>query len=288
MDAFTSRGLAERIGIGKDLAARILALPTAPDPAKFLTPEGYLRKLAKAAIKAGHQHDALAALALSVGPRRAEVPDPPEPSGEAAPAPSPAQAPAHAHDGDVTAEDLQTAGTVLRGIVEGLGQAIGKALKSKKDAADAIPLLDKFRALQGEFRQTVEQLEEIRQQHLELLPRADVYAAAGRLFQVVRGMADAWTNDLLTAGNLPSWIATAGGVFPESAQARQHVRMALRNYASSHYNQLAEALGDMAVPVEDVEPELADELRQEMAGELERQAAVLRRPRIGTGKGVDA
>lgn len=283
MDPMTSRVLAERIGVSQRTASTILSLSAAPDPGKYLTEASYLRALAKVALKAGHQHDALVALAMKDPKRRQETPLPA--AGEPV-----ASAPAHARaesTGDVTTDDLQRAASTLRSIVDALGDAIVRGLRSN-DLAATVGVLDKFKGLAGEFRQTVDGLEKLRQDHLELLPRSDVYAAAGRMYQVVRGMADAMTTNLLTAGNLPSWIAQAGGTFPESTAGRQTIRVGLRNFAASHFNRMADALGDMAVPVEDIEPELADELRQAMADELEHQAAALRRPKATAGATKEA
>jgi hypothetical protein len=271
MDQFTSRALADRIGISKGLAAQILALPGAPDPARFNNEATYLRRLARAAIKAGHSHDAIAALAMAPEPAKAKR-DPPQDS----PAPAPARLPEGQPTGDVTLDDLQASAATLRDIVSDLGKSIAKSMRGDRNPADVVALLDKFKGLQAELRQTIERLEQMRRDHLELLPRSDVYAAAGRMFQVVRGFADALIADLLTAGHLPAWIAGAGGVLPESSAATHHIQAELRTFAAGHFNRMADALGDIAVPLDDVPERLSEQCRQAMAAELERQAARLR------------
>ena len=271
MDQFTSRALAERIGISKGLAAQILALPSAPDPARFNNEATYLRRLARAAIKAGHGHDALAALAIDPEPAKAKR-DPPQDASARPPARPPDTPP----PGDVTIDDLQASAAILRDIVADLGKSIARSMRGDRNPTDVVALLDKFKGLQAELRQTFDRLEQMRRDHLELLPRSDVYAAAGRMFQVVRGFSDALLADLLTADHLPAWIAGAGGVLPESSAATHHLQAELRNFAASHFNRMADALGDIAVPLDDVPERLSGQCRLEMAAELERQAARLR------------
>lgn len=278
MENYSCRSLAEAMGISKSLAAEILALPKAPDAAKFTTPATYFRKLARAAMRAGHEDPALSRWALGGKPLRVdskapEVSTVPAPQKEAArAAPEPSEPPGVA---DVTAADLGSAAATLRDLVVGMGADLAQAVRSK-NYGEVVGLLNQFRALSQEFRQTVERLEELRRQRLEHLPRTEVYAAAGQMFQVMRAFGDAIMGDLLSAGNMPAWIAANGGRFPESLDAVVAIRGTMREWAVAHFNRLADTLQDCAVPVDDVSPEVSEECMVEMAAELDRAAADLR------------
>lgn len=269
------RDLAEAMGISKSLAAEILALPAAPDPSKFINEASYLKKLARCAIKAGHTDAALQRLAL--GGKR---PAPPEPSPDPPDAPQrPARAPAAPAEGepgnDVTADDLGSAAATLRDLVVGIGADLADAVRTKR-YGDVAGLLNQFRALSQEFRQTVERLEGLRRERLEHLPRTEVYAAAGQMFQVMRAFGDAIMGDLLNAGNLPAWIAARGGKFPDDLESVVSIRGTMREWAVAHFNRLADTLQDCAVPLEDVSPDIAEQCMVEMADELEKAASGLR------------
>jgi|GEM_PF-6911795 len=267
MERLSSRELARRVGISKELAADILALPSAPDPAKFRNEQTYLRRLARIAIIAGHRHQALQVLSVRDSER-------PAGSTEGV-ARAPAGAPDTASGSDVDMDDLQESAAVLRGVVKALGSTLARLLDAN-DAASALPLLDKFKGLQAEFRQTAQRLEELRAERLQVLPRTEVYAAAGQLFQTVRSFCDALSGDLMDNGALPAWVQGAGGVFPDSRQAVEFVRSEIRAFAARRFNGMADALSSLACPVEDAAPAPKADCCLAMAAELEMVAKTLR------------
>ena len=179
-------------------------------------------------------------------------------------------------------DDLQESAAVLRGVVKALGETLARLLRTD-DVASAIPLLDKFKGLQAEFRQTAQRLEELRAERMLVFPRADVHAAAGQMFQTVRAFADALATDLLDNGALPAWVAGAGGVFPDSRQAMEFVRAEVRAFSAKRYIAMADALGNLACPVEDAPHDLRVECCLAMAAELERTAAKLREHAVNAG-----
>lgn len=280
MEALSSAALAEKAGISTGLAKTLLKMPGAPDPAKFNTEASYLRRLARAAIAAGHRQASLQALTMKPSGGRPEASPPPTDESH-----TPERAREPSDGSAVDMDDLQESATVLRGVVKALGESLSGYLKAG-DAASALPLLDKFKGLQAEFRQTAQRLEELRAERLLVLPRAEVYAAAGQMFQTVRAFADALATDLLDNGALPAWVAGAGGVFPDSRQAMEFVRAEVRAFCAKRYIAMADALGNLACPAEGAPPELKAECCLAMAAELEKTAAKLREQAVKAGAGA--
>lgn len=280
MDRFSSRQLAKAMGISHELARQLLNLRGAPDPERFTNPETYFKRLAKLGFRAGHTHPVIEKYAVgrkktaqppSLSPEE-EMLDADDLESSRAPVPAPRRV---GSSQDVDMDDLQQSAQTLRGVVQALGTTLEGMLRDG-DVGSTIPILDKFKGLQAEFRQSAQRLEELRAERLLVLPRQDVYAAAGRFFQAVRAFGDSLTTELLDNGALPAWISAAGGVFPDSRQAIETVRGLIKAFAAERFNQMADALGNLACPLEDTRPELRADCCVEMAAELERVAKSLR------------
>lgn len=259
MEPMTQRDVAEAIGISLGLANQILNLPSAPSPEKFRSRSSYLRRLCRAALKAGHQHDAI--LRGSNAPAKPATHLQPEPpAADISPASS-----------SCDLADYTSSLANLRRTVNALGAHIAAGDPSRPEMQ---PILDRFAKLQQELRQSERHYIELQQAYAAIYPREDAQRAAIGIYMALRGALDMLISRLADPVHLQSWIVDAGGTVPGDSRAFQHrIRQQIYDLVAEQINQMADALAAAAVP----EGMPADIPRESMIAELTRTMEALRR-----------
>lgn len=140
----------------------------------------------------------------------------------------------------------------------------------EKNFHEASQYIRPMKELSAELRQTETKLTEIRKERAELLARKDVLEMTSEIAVAFRGATDKIIGRLVEIENLPAWLHEVGGYLPDSREARQRLQEKIRGLITEDCNELAQSLEMGTLLTEDLNKNVRDECREEMAQNLEK------------------
>jgi len=256
MEPLSVRQLAKLLDVSVGTAQSIMSLDGLPDPSKFSTEHGYLRRVAKLAAKHGICAGAIESVAFGgkkSNPKKATD------VGRAG-----------ARAGDDT-DDL----SALESNIAEMDRALQTMEASMNGGCDPVQLgmlSDRYAKLLREKRQSQERADTMRRERGLWFRRDDVYETTAALWMAFRSVTDAIVAQLAEAPNLPSWIEEIGGNTGGDLRRFQSlVRDRVERLVAGQVNAMADGVASVACPAA-LSDAVSAECRVRLAEELRRIA----------------